>query len=544
MAGSSEVSSARRRGYSVAFGLAKAVLLALAAIGLMGLVACISSTPTPAATSTPVQGLPSSSATLAATAAPHQDVHQEATDALLSQGSGIAYSRLLRLRSGPDVRLPSLEVECDLCARWEHPDPLTYVFYLRQGVRWQNIEPVKGRELTARDVAYSLDRLRTPGWPGASLLQAVDSVKATGSYTVNIKLRYPDADFLLALADGQAKIVAPEAVKVHGDLLQGPTIGTGPWILKQVASDGLMFEANPSYYEPGLPKLQGLKVVPISDPTTRLAAVLAGQADLASVSIEEWDRAIAFQSRINIGAFPQPGTGVLFGLKAGAAPFDAVDVRRTAFQSLDPWSALDKVWKGSGDAGVGIPVPSDWLLPQDEMRRFLGNGAQTDVALPLAHSVSVNLKVADYGNRYLALGQEYRRMLEAAGFQVTVDEVNPRVYAEDVWGKGDFQAFLGPMPPVHSSNDFLLSVLHSQGRWAITGYADQELDRLIQAQSVTEQGRGEIVLDIQRRVLDNAVMFMPVTGTSLWVWQKRVEGFAPNFAASEYFHWARISVRQ
>ena len=66
---------------------------------------------------------------------------------------------------------------------------------------------------------------------------------------------------------------------------------------------------------------------------------------------------------------------------------------------------------------------------------------------------------------------------------------------------------------------------------------------MIEAQSVAEQGRDELILDIQRYVLERGIMFMPVTGTRLWAWRERVEGLAPNFAASEYFHWARLRVK-
>jgi len=31
-------------------------------------------------------------------------------------------------------------------------------------------------------------------------------------------------------------------------------------------------------------------------------------------------------------------------------------------------------------------------------------------------------------------------------------------------------------------------------------------------------------------------------GASLWMWRDNVIGFAPNFAASEYFYWTKMSV--
>ena len=50
-------------------------------------------------------------------------------------------------------------IELDLAESWSQPDPLTYIFKLRKGVRFQNLPPVNGRELTSADVKYSLRRM-------------------------------------------------------------------------------------------------------------------------------------------------------------------------------------------------------------------------------------------------------------------------------------------------------------------------------------------------------------------------------------------------
>ncbi|MDP6494613.1 MAG: ABC transporter substrate-binding protein, partial [Dehalococcoidia bacterium] len=511
--------------------------------------ACTSPAPTPSPTSTPAPPANANqgSAVIASPVAPpHLDVHQGVSEALISLAPGIVYSRLLRLRSGPAVTLPSMAVECDLCSRWEHPDPLTYVFHLREGVRWQEIPPVNGRVLTAQDVVFSLDRVRTPGWPGAALLQGVSSIEAVNALTVIIRLRYADADFLLALANGQNKVVAPEAVAINSHLREGPTIGTGPWVMKEPDSAGVVLEANPRYHEPELPALQQLRILPMPDQSTRLTAILIGRVDLTPVDSDGWTQLHSFGTKILRGEFPQPGTGMLLALNTIVPPFDKLKVRQALFQAVKPWSALDIVAQGQGDVAVGIPVAStDWLLPREEMSLYLENPGEVDALLSGAGvqpTVAFTMTVADFGDRHLFLGQEYLRMLQSAGFQATVKEVNPRVYAEEVWDRAEFQAFLGPMPPVHTPNAFLLGLLHSRGRWSVTGYSDGDLDGMIEEQSVAEHGRSELMLDIQRYVLDKGIMFMPVTGTRLWAWQERVEGFTPNFAASEYFHWTRLRV--
>ena len=546
-------------------------------IGIVGLSACTSSTATPLPTPTAMptaapSPIPTASPTPTTSIGPipspttevasrspdgiivlgvptgptHLDVHQEVTEGLTSVGPGIAYSRLLRLKSGPGVILPSLEVECDLCRRWDHPEPLTYTFHLEEGVRWHNLSPVDGRLLTAQDVAFSLERIQTPGSPGAALLNAIASVEAPDPLTVTVRLKHSDADFLVALAHGQSKVVAPEAVAVQGDLRDGPTIGTGPWVFLPKETSKLVFNSNPSYFERGLPRLERLEIQVIAAESVRLAALLNRRIDLTTLPLDEEERLQGREESIQRRVFRQPGTGLLMALKTSVPPLDQITVRQAVFHSLDPWQALAEVWQGQGEVAMGVPLASpEWSLSREELDSYFNNPARArgllaEAGLPLP--VPFTLTVADFGDRYLELGEAYKGKLESAGFEVALEVLNPRVYAEQVWGEGRFQAFLGPVPPANSPNVFLFSLVHREGVWSFTGHADPELDRRIVAQSVVEEGRAQLLRELQGYVLDKALLFMPVTGTSLWAWQRRVEGFAPNFAASEYLHWARLRV--
>ncbi len=87
--------------------------------------------------------------------------------------TSLAYDSLLRFKHGPDVAYTELEIIPGLAERWEiSPDARSYTFFLRKGLRFANLPPVNGRELTSADVKFSYeywsrtgefkDRRRTP----------------------------------------------------------------------------------------------------------------------------------------------------------------------------------------------------------------------------------------------------------------------------------------------------------------------------------------------------------------------------------------------
>ena len=83
-------------------------------------------------------------------------MHQSVQESLTSLGPGISYSRLLRLKTAPDLAQPILILECDLCESGTLTDDLVYEFQLRPNVLWQDIPPVNGRPLTTQDLVLAI----------------------------------------------------------------------------------------------------------------------------------------------------------------------------------------------------------------------------------------------------------------------------------------------------------------------------------------------------------------------------------------------------
>ena len=540
-------------------------------------IGCSSSAATPSATPDMTDGVPVPSATavvsrapsgtnggaltvVAAARIPHRDVHQEVQETLTALGPGLAYSRLLRLRSGEGSNQPNLLLECDLCQSWELNEDLAYVFKLRPGIDWQNVAPVNGRPLNAQDVVFSLDRLKTPGWPNAPLLSSIGEATAIDDLTLQVELALEDADALLALADGHVKIVAPEVVAMYGDLKDAPVVGTGPWVWQETGpGEGMEFTRNSNYFENNLPFLDQLAVTvmrsgPLGDSPgsvelDKVAAFRAGLVDVFSAGPGEWDMVRRGDTDFQSVVSRRSGAGVVLAMNSQMPNLKETAVRQAVFQAIDPWDYLDTVWSGQGFASVGIPVrESGWLLDRPEMRQnyFADPGKARQLLLDsgqrLPLDLEVTVRIERTGGENLALEERLIADLTAVGFNPELRRMNPVQFDDLVMGPArEFQLAVGAVPPTSTTNSYLFGLLHSKGQWNLSGHEDKQLDSMIEAQAAEfdDIARRDRLVEIQRRVVEQAYLFSPVTAASRWVFSSDLMGFEPNTALSEYNFWSR-----
>ncbi len=540
-------------------------------------IGCSSSAATQSATPDMTDGVPVPSATavvsrapsgtnggaltvVAAARIPHRDVHQEVQETLTALGPGLAYSRLLRLRSGEGSNQPNLLLECDLCQSWELNEDLAYVFKLRPGIDWQNVAPVNGRPLNAQDVVFSLDRLKTPGWPNAPLLSSIGEATAIDDLTLQVELALEDADALLALADGHVKIVAPEVVTMYGDLKDAPVVGTGPWVWQETGpGEGMEFTRNSNYFENNLPFLDQLNVTvmrsgPLGDSPgsvelDKVAAFRAGLVDVFSAGPGEWDMVRRGDTDFQSVVSRRSGAGVVLAMNSQMPNLKETAVRQAVFQAIDPWDYLDTVWSGQGFASVGIPVrESGWLLDRPEMRQnyFADPGKARQLLLDsgqrLPLDLEVTVRIERTGGENLALEERLIADLTAVGFNPELRRMNPVQFDDLVMGPArEFQLAVGAVPPTSTTNSYLFGLLHSKGQWNLSGHEDKQLDSMIEAQAAEfdDIARRDRLVEIQRRVLEQAYLFSPVTAASRWVFSSDLMGFEPNTALSEYNFWSR-----
>jgi ABC-type transport system substrate-binding protein len=287
------------------------------------------------------------------------------------------YSRLVKVKAGPAVKPMTYPVEADLAESWTQPNETTYVFKLRKGVRWHPKPPVDGRELTAEDVKYTYDRFLTvKGNPNRPALDSVERIDVLDKHTVRFNLREPNAWFLDMLASTSTWIIAKECVEKFGDLKKVESVvGTGPWMLERWEPNVKMtFVRNPNYYMPGLPYADNVEMLIDKDPSSRLAAFLAGRTDFGP----EYQQVVR---RIDLQVVKQrkPGlqtaeytwfTAGAQGLKIDKPPFNDIRVRRALARATNLQEVYDANAFSQGQWTPNTIVPAafaEWSLPIDQL---------------------------------------------------------------------------------------------------------------------------------------------------------------------------------
>ena len=168
-----------------------------------------------------------------------------------------------------------------LATSWEQPDALTWVFHLRDGVRFHD-----GRPLTAEDVVWTIESLVDPTHGGlitakAGSFAAVDHAEARDRLTVVVHLKHPDAGLLFNMSDGLFGVVPKGA---GGELGMHP-IGTGPFrFVSAVQDKEVLVERNSDYWA-GAPKIEKIQFAVVPDAITTALELKKGSGDIESNAI-------------------------------------------------------------------------------------------------------------------------------------------------------------------------------------------------------------------------------------------------------------------
>jgi peptide/nickel transport system substrate-binding protein len=232
-----------------------------------------------------------------------------------------------------------------LATSWKAINDTTWIFDLRKGVKFHN-----GDDFTAEAVKYSVERVLNPAtkarWRGNFLF--IDRVEIVDPYKVKIITKVPAPLLIKNLAWGMG-IVPPKYFEEKGSgYVATHPVGTGPYkFVRWVKDEEVVFEANESYWA-GPPNIKTLIIKPIPEASTRVAALLGGDADVVKKIPSHLIPMVNKSGRAKVVVTPSPlSINALFNtLKEG--PLQDKRVRQAINYAVDRENIIKTVLEGHG----------------------------------------------------------------------------------------------------------------------------------------------------------------------------------------------------
>jgi len=389
-------------------------------------------------------------------------------------------------------------------------DGLTYTFKLRAGVKFHN-----GREMTAEDVKYSLDRVTNPETqsPGAGFFGSIagfenagpgglSGVEVIDPQTVKITLSRPDATFLHVMALNFASVVPKEAVDAAaGDFGKQP-VGTGAFKLAEwTLGQRLVFEKNADYWRDGVPYLDSVVFEVGQEPVVALLRLQNGEVDVPGDGIPpakfvEVMNDPAQAARVVVGG--QLHTGYIT-LNVTAAPFDKLEVRKAVNMAINKERITQIINGRAVPATQPLPPSMPGYTKDYAGYAYDVEGAKALLAeAGLADGFETDLYVmnTDPNPR---IAQAIQQDLAAIGIkaniqslaQANVIEAGGAGTAPMIWSGG--MAWIADFPdPSNFYGPILGCAGAGEGGWNWSKFCDEALDAMaVQADSLSDPAKVE-----------------------------------------------------
>ncbi len=423
-----------------------------------------------------------------------------------------------------------------LATRWSLIAPNRWRFELRRGVRFHD-----GTPLTAEDVAFSLNRARSPGSEIAVYQTGVAT--AIDEYTVEITTQQPDPLFPTKLR--RMPIISKKWAEQHDATLPPKPGDTSAYVLSHANGTGpFMLES----FEPGKrtvlvrnPNWWGRTEYPQTidrivltgepDPDRRLALLLDGKTDfLQDPPLDRLDK-LRNVPGLRLARLTLLGT-IFLALDQGSAelrtsdikgrnPFADRRVRQALYQGIDVEKLIAK-WLG----GLGVPAgmlaaPGTNGYSQDLDRRLPYDPGQAKALLAQAgYPNGFTVRLDCWASRR-APCEGVAAQLAEIGVRMNADAVSYQVYQRRAFtGTSDIYLTYDLAGMTLDSVDLFHDIYyrHRSAWFAHTGYADPAFDALVEKidGAASESERNAAMEKAWRTVLDEIVVIPLYHPVMVW----------------------------
>jgi peptide/nickel transport system substrate-binding protein len=394
-----------------------------------------------------------------------------------------------------------------LAERWDTPNPTTYVFHLRPGVRFHD-----GSEFTAEDVKYTFDIVLDPKGPAfwRGNFDQVDKVDVVDRHTVRFVTKAPFPPLLGALAILRSSAIIPKGA-MEKLKLETQVVGTGPYrLVEYVPKSHVKLRKNADYWGKPLPYLDEVTFRILEEEDARVAGLRAGSLDYGFLTPEGIQR-LRGDARIVVTSRPRTYL-YAFVINRQRKPWSDPRARQALSLATDRQEIIEKVF--SGGATMAGPIPfgfGDWYLTAEELQAkwykpdlAKARALLKEAGVPDGHTI--DLLVTPFNQNFPGLAVVFADQLKRIGLNATIRQVEQGVFLKEVQPPTfnyDIQA--NAYTARHDPDGYVYNGFHSQTRNA-AGYANPKVDELLtRARTTIDRAqRKAMYREIQQALLDDA----------------------------------------
>ena len=246
-----------------------------------------------------------------------------------------------------------------LAESWEQTSPTTYVFTIRQDVKFSN-----GRDMTIDDAVGSIQRLLDPKTGSYWTLEMGDvkDVSRIDDRTMQIELNAPHTPLLHALSATMASVMPMEEINAGTFDASKEMLGTGPFMVQShLQDDHWVLARNPHYWRPGLPKVDELMIRIMPSDQARIAGLRDGSVDIASFEASP-DAPLLLQNIPNVQVNVEDVTNFYFFAMNAVweeSPFHNQKLRQAVALTIDRDTIRNIALGGAGEPTAAMAPAFD-----------------------------------------------------------------------------------------------------------------------------------------------------------------------------------------
>jgi len=426
---------------------------------------------------------------------------------------------------------PNAEIAPDLAVSWTQPSASTYVFTLRRGVTFHD-----GSPFTAADVVATFQRIMNPAtgatWQ-STFADLIASVRAVNDTTVEVRLKQPNATFLLMLASPEAYVISEKWATAGGDFKHAEN-GTGPFRLVSFEPNArYVLQRYPGAWHPAC--LDGVVEQPILDDRARVDALRSGQVDF--IEYVPWQDFQTFSKSSDYHLYQGFDAYNIVRLNPNRPPLNNPKVRQALNFLISRKTIALTAFGGLAEPMTGFLFRRDQWVYNPQVDTVWRDDPQHALALLREAGVSPQDLHLDFTSTSLSVhldsAQAIVTMLKAVGVTVTLHLIDvPELLQERL--NGNYMMLMDGLNLAWPDPDVYYGYYHSGGIAYAAGvnFKDPALDQLLEEgrRTVDQAKRKVIYNDAERLLYQDAP----------WVYLVfRPQGEATRSYVKSYFHLQR-----